>query len=169
MSGVFRTRLAPDYLYMPDGDLGLVRSALLDNEVDIVEMVDIDTLDDLLGFELYHTMKSDLLLKKCKHCGEFFIVRGRIDIEYCGRKKAGEAKPCSIIGATRNYWGGKLGDPVHVAFQKAYKRNHSRQRAGKMTQQEFYEWSEEARQKRGECEAGRLALEEFSAWLGNKR
>jgi len=38
-----------------------------------------------------------------------------------------------------------------------------------MTQQEFYEWSEEARQKRGECEAGRLALGEFSAWLGNKR
>jgi len=57
----------------------------------------------------------------------------------------------------------------YIAFQKAYKRNHSRQRVGKMSQNEFYEWSEEARLKRGECEAGRLTLDEFKAWLGNKR
>jgi len=62
-----------------------------------------------------------------------------------------------------------MDDPIYVAFQKAYKRNHSRQRVGKMTQKEFYEWSEEARHKRGECEAGRLTLDEFKAWLGNKR
>ena len=132
-------------------------------------MVDIETLDDLIGFELYHTLKLDLRLRKCKHCEQFFIVRGRVDIEYCDRIKAGETKPCSIIGTTRNYWGGKMDDPIHVAFQKAYKRNHSRQRVGKMSQNEFYEWSEEARLKRGECEAGRLTLDEFKAWLGNKR
>jgi len=38
--------------------------------------------DDLLGFELYHTLKADFLLRKCKHYGDFFIKRGRIDIEY---------------------------------------------------------------------------------------
>jgi len=169
LSGEFRTRLAPDHLNMPEGELGKITSTLLENKVDVVEMVDIEKLDDLLGFELYHTLKSELLLRKCKHCGEFFIVRGRVDIEYCDRIKEGETKPCSIIGATRNYWEGKMEDPIHVAFQKAYKRNHSRQRVGKMSQNEFYEWSEEARLKRGECEAGRLTLDEFKAWLGNKR
>jgi len=168
LSGKFQMTLAPDYQNMPEGDLDKIKSTLLEHKVDVVEMVDIDTLDDLLSYELYHTLKSDLLLRKCKFCGEFFIVRGRIDMEYCERVKKGESKPCSLIGATRSYWGSKADDPIHVAFQKAYKRNHSRQRVGKMTQTEFYEWSEEARQKRGECEAGRLSLDEFTAWLGNK-
>ena len=169
LSGEFRTTLAADYSPMPEDDLGKIKSALLENKVDVVEMVEIKNLDDLLRFELYHTLKADMLIRRCKHCGEFFIVRGRIDTEYCDRVKEGETKPCSIIGATRSYWGSKNGDAVYTEFQKAYKRNHSRQRVGKMTNQEFYEWSEEARRKRGECEAGRLSLEEFRVWLGNKK
>ena len=122
--------------------MGKIKSTLFENKVDVVEMVDIETLNDLLRFELYHTLKRDLPIRKCKYCNEFFIARGRVDIEYCDRKKPGETKPCSIIGASRNYWDGKMDDPIYVAFQKAYKRNHSRQRVGKMTQNEFYEWSE---------------------------
>lgn len=90
-------------------------------------------------------------------------------MEYCHRVKEGETKPCSIIGATRSYWDSKEGNAVYTEFQKAYKRNHSRQRVGTMTQNEFYEWSEEARAKRGECEDGALPLAEFKKWLGNKR
>jgi len=170
LSGEFRTALRPDCpIVAKETDLGKIKSTLLDNKVDIVEMVEIGNLDDLLSFELYHTLKSDLAIRRCKCCGEFFVVRGRADMEYCQRVKEGETKPCSMIGATRSYWGSKEGDAVYAEFQKAYKRNHSRQRAGKMTQSEFYEWSEEARRKRGECEAGRLPLAEFRAWLGNKR
>ena len=69
----------------------------------------------------------------------------------------------------KNYWDSKVDDPIYTAFKKAYKRNHSRQRVGKMTQTEFYEWSEEARQKRSECESGKLSLDEFVEWLGNKK
>ena len=146
-----------------------IKSTLLENKVDIVEMVEVYTLDDLLSFELFQTLKADLIIRRCKHCGEFFIVRGRTDMEYCHMVKPGETKPCSVIGPTRSYWGSKEGNAVYTEFQKAYKRNHSRQRVGKMTQTEFYEWSEEARLKRDECEAGDLPLEEFKAWLGNKR
>ena len=170
LSGEFKTTLKPDYPIPPkENDLTKIKSTLLENKVDIVEMVEIYNLDDLLSFELYHTLKSDLIIRKCKHCDEFFIVRGRIDIEYCDRVKEGETKPCCIIGATRSYWGSKVDDPIHTAFQKAYKRNHSRQRVGKMTQTEFYEWSEEARQKRSECESGKLSLADFMVWLGNKK
>ena len=78
-------------------------------------------------------------------------------------------QPCSIIGATRSYWGNKEGDFIYAEFQQAYKRNHSRRRVGKMTPNEFYEWSEEARKKRGECEAGLLSIDEYRVWLGNKK
>lgn len=170
LSGEFKTTLAPDYsLISKETDIEKIKTALLENKVDVVEMVEINNLDDLFNFELYHTLKADLQLRKCKYCGEYFIVRGRIDIEYCNRTKEGETKPCSLIGATRSYWNSKTDDPVYAEFQKAYKRNHSRQRVGRMTQNEFYEWSEEARKKRSECEMGRLSIEEFRQWLGNKR
>jgi len=42
------------------------------------------------------------------------------------------------------------------------KRNHSRQRVGKMTNQQFCEWSEEARKKRDECEARELTLDDLT-------
>ena len=167
--GQFKVTLEPDLLNLPQKNLGKIKSALLENDADIVEMVEISSLDDLLGFELFHTMKQDLILRKCKHCGEFFIVRGRIDTEYCERIKKGETKSCSIIGPTRTYWNSKSGDEIHTQFNKAYKRMHSRQRVGKMTNQEFYEWSEEARAKRDECEAGGITLAEFKTWLGNKK
>ena len=72
-------------------------------------------------------------------------------------------------GATRSYWESKSADLIHTEFQKAYKRNHSRQRIGKRTNQEFYDWSVEARRLRGECNAGKMPIEEFWARLGNKR
>jgi hypothetical protein len=170
LSGEFKTTLAPNYINMPNNnDIEKIKSNLLENKVDIVEIVEIKNLDDLLSFEMYHMLKLNLLLRKCKHCDEYFIVRGRIDIEYCDRVKEGETKPCSIIGSTRTYWGSKEGDPIYAEFQQAYKRNHSRRRVGKMTANEFYEWSEEARRLRGECEAGRMTIEEFREWLGNKR
>ena len=167
LSGEFQTRLMPDYSPMPE-DLDKIKSTILENKVDVIEMVSIETLDDLLGYELYHTLKTELPLRKCKHCGEYFIVRGRSDMEYCERMKPGEKKPCNIIGSVRTYWEGKADDPVYAEFQKAYKRNHSRRRVGTMTANDFYEWSEEARRLRGECEAGKLTVEEFRAWLGNK-
>jgi len=170
LSGEFRTTLRPNHtIKKGEKNLEKIKSTLLENKVDIVEMVEIKTLDDLLRYELYHTLKSNLIIRWCKHCGEFFIVHGRIDMEYCSRVKPGETKPCNIIGATRSYWGSKEGNAVYTEFQKAYKRNHSRQRMGKMSNLQFYEWSEEARKKRGECEAGRLPFNEFKSWLGNKK
>ena len=165
---LYMPMLAPDYSPMPE-DLGKIKSTLLEHKVDVVEMVEIETFDDLLGYGLHHTLKTELPIRKCKHCGEYFFVRGRSDTEYCDRKKPGKSKPCNIIGATRNYWESKADDPVYTEFQKAYKRNHSRRRVGTMTPSEFFEWSEEARRLRGECDAGRMTLDEFRMWLGNGR
>lgn len=170
LSCEFKMKLSPDSPHLADYDsVKKAKSALLKNDVDIVEMVEIKDLDDLLSFELYHTIKSNLILRKCKYCGEYFIVHGRVDTEYCNRIKEGETKPCSEIGAARNYWNDKEGNSIYAEFQQAYKRNHSRRRVGKMTKNEFIKWSEEARNKRAECEDGKLTVKEFRQWLGNQR
>ena len=71
LSGEFKTTIAPDYQNMPTDDLGKIKSTFLENKENVVEIVDIETLDELSGFELYHTLKLDLRLRKCKHCGQF--------------------------------------------------------------------------------------------------
>jgi len=167
LTGKFQTSLMPDHLPMPK-NIKKLKTALLEKEVDIVEMATIDSIDDMFGYELYHTIKQELPIRKCKYCNNYFIVRGRSDTEYCDRILSGETKPCSIIGATRNYWDGKKDNQVHNEFQKAYKRNHSRRRVGTMSESDFFTWSEEARAKCKECEAGNITLQEYKLWLGNK-
>ena len=168
LTGKFQTSLMPNHFPLPS-TMKKLKTALLEKDIDIVEMVTIETIDDLIGYELYHTIKLDLPIRKCKNCDEFFIVRGRIDTEYCYRILQNETKPCNIIGATRNYWDGKKGNLVHNEFQKAYKRNHSRRRVGTMSESDFFTWSEEARAKCKECEAGEMTLQKYKLWLGNKQ
>jgi hypothetical protein len=168
LTGTFKTTVTPDYAFDEDADMDDMKATLKQGNVDIVEMTDIDTLDDLIRFELFHTLRANQPIKKCKYCGEYFIPHGRTDTEYCNRIKWGETKRCSEIGAVRNYWDSKTGDPVYTEFQRAYKRNHSRVKYKTMTQQEFYDWSEEARKKREECAAGKLSLDAFREWLGNR-
>jgi hypothetical protein len=38
-----------------------------------------------------------------------------------------------------------------------------------MSASDFFIWSEEARDKLKECEAGKIAIDEYRLWLGNKR
>jgi hypothetical protein len=71
-----------------------------------------------------HPLKTDLKIPQYKCYGEFFIVRDRIDTEYCQSVKEGDTKQCSIIGATRSYRDSKEGNAVYTEFQKAYKRNN---------------------------------------------
>ena len=168
LSGKFQTSLAPDILPIPKG-INKIKSALLEKKADVVEMVNIETIDNLIGYELFHMLKQDLVIRKCKYCDEYFIVRGRSDTEYCDRIKKGESKPCNIVGAIKIYWDGKKDDSIHNEFQKAYKRNHSRRRTGTMSASDFFHWSEDARAKLKECEAGNMTLDEYVKWLGNKR
>jgi hypothetical protein len=49
------------------------------------------------------------------------------------------------------------------------KRNHSRRRTGTMSASDFFTWSEDARAKLKECEAGQMALDEYKMWLGNTK
>ena len=44
-------------------------------------------------------------------------------------------------------------------------RCFARINAGKLTKSAFYAWSEEARQKKEDCDNGVITAEEFSQWL----
>jgi hypothetical protein len=52
---------------------------------------------------------------------------------------------------------------------RAYKRNNSRARNDVRYKETFFHWSNEAREKRSQCLAGEITLDEFEAWLDKDR
>jgi len=126
-----------------------------------IEVATIETLDNLFFFDLYNTIKGRLLIKKCKNCGRFFVPRGRTDIEYCNHIAKGETKSCAQIGAVRKFKEKQENNKILAEFQKAYKRNHAKIKAGKWTEQEFVDWSNQARESRDLAIAGKISEKKF--------
>lgn len=147
-----------------------LKAILEDNAIDVVQMYVINDLDDLIRFELLNIITNELVLKKCKYCGHYFVPYGRSDMEYCSRVYSGENKPCDQIGAMKLYQAKKQDDPVEMAFKRAYRRMNSKARRKIITQSEFYNWSEQARKKRDDCHEGIITLGEYVTWLdGDKK
>jgi hypothetical protein len=138
-------------------------------EPEIAELYEIDWVRDLLRFELIKMIENNIFIKKCKNCGWFFIPNRRQDAEYCDRQFANTERKCCEIGAMLRYEKKVAENPIWEAYKKAYRRLNSRARSKKMTQSEFLQWSEQAAQKRDECEAGKLSFEEFVMWLEQGR
>jgi hypothetical protein len=57
--------------------------------------------------------------------------------------------------------------PAFKAYSKAYKKRFAWIKYGKITQEAFYEWSEQAREIREQCANGKISLDEFKEWLDN--
>jgi hypothetical protein len=138
-------------------------------EPEIAEFYEIDTVRDLLRFELLKMIEHNIFIKKCKNCGWFFIPSRRADAEYCDRAFGETGRKCSEIGATLRYEKKVSENPVWEVYKRNYRRQNSRTRAGKMTQAEFLQWSEQAAGKRDECLAGSLPFDEYAAWLDRGR
>lgn len=54
---------------------------------------------------------------------------------------------------------------VFKSYRREYKKRFARMKAGTREADDFYAWSEKAREKKAECEAGELTREEFEFWL----
>lgn len=54
---------------------------------------------------------------------------------------------------------------VFKIYPREYKKRFAWIRAGRITKDEFYSWREKAREKKAECEEGKITLEEFGRWL----
>ncbi|MBO4914055.1 MAG: hypothetical protein J5449_02515 [Oscillospiraceae bacterium] len=131
----------------------------------VTQLTVLDTVDDLLRYELFLLVTQGKGYKYCKNCGKPFIPSGRSDMVYCDRVMDGADKPCSEIGAYLADVKKVASDPVLSAYRKAYQRLHKRVELGYMDDDEFTRWKDEAAQKRDRCTAGELDAEEFLAWV----
>ena len=125
----------------------------------------LDSLEDLLKYEVYGMTQAEKRIKRCKNCGRYFVI-DKGNVEYCDRIAAGETKPCSEIGKSRTYEQ-KIakGGTAMALYRKAYKTHFARIRSGTMSREQFEAWKGEATSKRQEVESGILDMDEYATWL----
>ena len=132
---------------------------------EVVDLYSLNSVDDVICFEMLQIIKNNIMYKKCKYCGNYFILKGRTDSEYCRRIMDGEQRPCCEIGAGKVFDLLHKNDEIFLAYQKAYRRMDSRKRMKTITSEEFKEWGKEARRLRKLCYDGELSLEKYMQWL----
>ena len=130
----------------------------------IYEEYKVEELAEVLLLELYHMILSNTAVKKCRHCGIYFVVTN-LNVEYCDRKVSGAEKPCSEIGP-KEAFKKKLEDdyPLKI-YNRAYKTHYARVKNGKMTQAQFNTWYLEAKDQLSSVRAGKLDVREYEKWL----
>ena len=165
LAGEFNTTLLPDFAFEEDANFKAIKKVIEAKNINIVEMTNINTLNDLIRFELFHTIKDKLTIKKCGFCGGYFIPRGRSDMEYCNRIKFGEEKRCNEIGAFRKRAKLVENTPAHKLYVAALKRMSKRRNTGGISEDEYRAWSFPAIEMRDKCLNGEITKKEFEKWL----
>ena len=130
----------------------------------IYEEYEVNDLFEVLFLEVYHMILSNKAVKKCRHCGLYFVVNN-LNVEYCNRILEGEEKSCSEIGPKRSYQKKLEEDYPLKIYSRAYKTHYARVKKGKMTQAEFNTWYLEAKDKLELARAGNLDIAEYEKWL----
>lgn len=129
----------------------------------------LETMDDVIRFDMMQMLVNKVKFKPCKCCGHYFIPGGRVNSEYCDRIMPGETKPCNEIGALKTFDIVHKDDDIHKAYITAYRRMDSRQRAELITKDEFKQFGKIARAERKKCYNGEITLEQFKTWLDDFR
>jgi len=120
---------------------------------------------DMIDYSLRSCVERGVTVRRCKNCGRWFPQTGRVSAEYCERPVAPGQQTCREMGAFQQWTKKQTDDPVFRVYRREYKRRFAWIRAGRVTDTEFYAWSEKAREKKAECDEGKITLGEFEGWL----
>jgi hypothetical protein len=120
---------------------------------------------DMIDYSLRSCVEREITVRRCKNCGRWFPQMVRISAEYCERPVKKGEQTCRETGAFRKWSKKETEDPIFKAYRKEYKRRFAWIKAGRITDEEFYAWSEKAREEKKKCDSGTVTLEEFQQWL----
>ena len=95
----------------------------------------------------------------------YFAQTGRGSAEYCQRPVPEGQQKCREIGAFQQWTLKQSDDPVFKAYRREYKRRFAWIKAGRISDGQFYAWSEQDREQKKKCDRDIITLEEFRQWL----
>ena len=120
---------------------------------------------NLVDFYLRECIRREYPLRRCKSCGRWFALTGNQRWEYCTRVFDAKGRTCRDVGAFNTWTAKRSEDEVFKIYRREYKKRFGWIRAGKLTADAFYQWSEQARAQKLACDKGEITQEEFEAWL----
>lgn len=85
--------------------------------------------------------------------------------EYCGRVADERGRTCREVGAINTWTRSKRDDEVFKVYRREYKKRFAWIKAGRITDEAFYAWSEKAREEKKKCDRDIISLAEFQQWL----
>lgn len=120
---------------------------------------------DMIDYSLRSCVERNITVRRCKNCGRYFAQTGRVSAEYCERPVPKDQQRCRDIGALKQWTIRQEGNDAFKAYRKEYKKRFAWIKAGRITDEEFYAWSEKARNEKKKCDQDIISLEEFRQWL----
>ena len=125
-----------------------------------------NAIRDLIDFSLRDCVAKNIPVRRCRNCGRYFPIIGRITAEYCSRPQP-SGKLCRNIAPVQKWAKNSKKDLVFSEYHREYKRHFAWIKAGKITEEQFAAWAKQAKAKKHECDAEKISLDEFKAWLKN--
>ena len=127
------------------------------------------SIPDMIDYSLRTCVERDITVRRCKNCGRWFPQMVRVSAEYCERPVPKGEQVCREIGAFKQWTKKQSDDPIFKAYRKEYKRRFAWIKAGHITDEAFYAWSERAREEKKKCDRDITTLEEFKQWLAESK
>lgn len=125
-----------------------------------------NAIRDIIDFSLRDCAEKNVPVRRCRNCGRYFPIIGRITAEYCSRPQP-SGKLCRNIAPVQKWAKNSKKDLVFSEYRREYKRHFAWIKAGKISEEEFFAWAKQAKEKKHECDAEKISLDEFKAWLKN--
>lgn len=110
-------------------------------------------------------LKNEVVIRKCKNCGDYFIPGSRSDEIYCD-KLLPNGKTCKTVGYDERV----KGDSILREYRKIYKTQNARKQRNshqKGISEKFKNWVMFAKEKVRECQAGRISIDEMVATISS--
>ena len=121
----------------------------------------------MIDYSLRSCVERGITVRRCKNCGRYFPQTGRVSAEYCERPVPRGQQTCREAGAFQQWTKKQSDDPVFKAYRKEYKKRFAWIKAGRISDTDFYAWSERAREMKKKCDRDVITLEEYVEWLKN--
>ena len=123
------------------------------------------SIRDMIDYSLRSCVERDITVRRCKNCGRYFAQIGRVSAEYCGRPVPEGQQRCREAGAFQQWTKKQTADPVFKAYRKEYKKRFAWIKSGRITDKQFYNWSEQARAEKKKCDREEISRDAFFEWL----
>ena len=104
-------------------------------------------------------------IRKCEHCGKYFIFAGNYNIIFCDRYCDDKGHTCKQVGPFKKQRRKMKDNPVLDAYRKAYNRQNMARARGTLTEEQFAMWRDRAKLTLELIKKGEISMEDYFAFM----